>query len=100
MQSQPAADASAAACAARLAREGGVGGPLVPLVGGAVAGAACWVPTYPLDVIKTHVQAGKGDGFAACARRPRRLLARPRAEAPAYIGGARHHLRRRRGAVP
>ena len=108
MQSQPAADASAAACAARLAREEGVGGllghglgatcardipayaiefvvyellkahilaaallppPLVPLVGGAVAGAACWVPTYPLDVIKTHVQAGKGDGFAACARR-------------------------------
>ena len=27
------------------------------------------MPTYPLDVIKTHVQAGKGDGFAACARR-------------------------------
>ena len=29
---------------------------LVPLVGGAAAGVAAWIPVYPIDVVKTNVQ--------------------------------------------
>jgi solute carrier family 25 carnitine/acylcarnitine transporter 20/29 len=29
---------------------------LVPLVGGAAAGVAAWVPVYPIDVVKTNLQ--------------------------------------------
>ena len=34
---------------------------LVPVVGGAAAGVACWVPVYPIDVIKTNIQVADGD---------------------------------------
>ena len=34
--------------------------PLVPLIGGAVAGAAAWVPVYPIDVVKTNIQVADG----------------------------------------
>jgi len=30
-----------------------------PLISGGVAGLGCWLPTYPLDVIKTRVQSGR-----------------------------------------
>lgn len=46
---------------------------LVPLLGGAAAGVASWVPVYPVDVVKTNLQtstdAGRGESFASCARR-------------------------------
>ena len=38
---------------------GGGGGSLAflaPLVGGAAAGVAAWVPVYPIDVVKTNLQ--------------------------------------------
>lgn len=34
---------------------------LVPVVGGAAAGVMCWVPVYPIDVIKTNIQVADGD---------------------------------------
>ena len=34
--------------------------PLVPLIGGAVAGAAAWVPVYLIDVVKTNIQVADG----------------------------------------
>jgi Mitochondrial carrier protein len=37
-----------------------VKGPLAPLVGGAFAGCACWIPVYPVDVVKTIVQNTDG----------------------------------------
>jgi hypothetical protein len=46
---------------------GGLGGA-APLVCGAVSGCACWIPVYPIDVVKTLVQnteggdGGGGDG--------------------------------------
>ena len=45
---------------------------IVPVVGGAVAGVMCWVPIYPIDVVKTNMQAGDGavgdSGFVGTAR--------------------------------
>ena len=45
---------------------------LVPLLGGAVAGAMAWIPVYPVDVIKTNIQVqdgASGDaGFVGTAR--------------------------------
>jgi lipoprotein signal peptidase len=31
-----------------------------PLIGGALAGCACWIPVYPVDVVKTIVQNTEG----------------------------------------
>ena len=46
---------------------------LVPLVGGAAAGVAAWLPVYPIDVVKTNLQcavdAGQDESFGACAQR-------------------------------
>lgn len=39
---------------------------LSSLVGGALAGGACWVPIYPVDVIKTNIQV-RGTGTAVDA---------------------------------
>lgn len=36
-------------------------GPAAPLLFGALAGMACWVPVYPVDVVKTLVQNTEGD---------------------------------------
>jgi solute carrier family 25 carnitine/acylcarnitine transporter 20/29 len=43
---------------------------IVPLVGGAGAGAMCWIPVYPLDVVKTNIQLGmyREDGFLETVR--------------------------------
>ena len=39
---------------------------IVPLIGGAVAGAMAWIPVYPIDVVKTNIQvAVKVDGGEA-----------------------------------
>ena len=40
---------------------GGLGGA-APLVCGAVSGCACWIPVYPIDVVKTLVQNTEGGG--------------------------------------
>ena len=36
-------------------------GPLAPLIFGAIAGMACWIPIYPIDVVKTVIQNTKGE---------------------------------------
>jgi len=36
-------------------------GHLAPLLNGAVSGMACWLPVYPIDVVKTLVQNSDGD---------------------------------------
>lgn len=36
-------------------------GASAPLVFGALAGMACWLPVYPIDVVKTLVQNTEGD---------------------------------------
>mmetsp|Transcript_27653 Transcript_27653/g.55658 ORF Transcript_27653/g.55658 Transcript_27653/m.55658 type:complete len:156 (-) Transcript_27653:160-627(-) len=36
--------------------------PMISLIGGAAAGVMSWVPVYPIDVIKTNLQASIGDG--------------------------------------
>jgi len=35
---------------------------LLPLVGGAAAGVASWVPVYPVDVVKTNLQMASDGG--------------------------------------
>lgn len=51
---------------------GAVPEALIPLIGGAVAGAMAWVPVYPVDVIKTNIQVCDGStgdhGFLGTAR--------------------------------
>jgi len=46
---------------------------IIPLVGGAVAGAMAWVPVYPVDVVKTNIQvldgSGGDDGFVGTAKK-------------------------------
>eukprot|EP00566_Odontella_aurita_P000875 CAMPEP_0113532006 /NCGR_PEP_ID=MMETSP0015_2-20120614/3810_1 /TAXON_ID=2838 /ORGANISM="Odontella" /LENGTH=93 /DNA_ID=CAMNT_0000430901 /DNA_START=1067 /DNA_END=1348 /DNA_ORIENTATION=- /assembly_acc=CAM_ASM_000160 len=42
-------------------------GSVAPLVCGAMSGCACWIPVYPIDVVKTLVQnteGGDSDGNA------------------------------------
>lgn len=39
------------------------------LLAGGLAGVASWVCCYPLDVIKTRIQAGKYSGIVECFRR-------------------------------
>jgi hypothetical protein len=34
----------------------------VPLLGGAAAGVASWVPVYPVDVVKTNLQTSTDAG--------------------------------------
>ena len=51
---------------------------VIPLVGGAVAGAMSWIPVYPIDVVKTRIQvevdaAASGDGAASFVGTMRRL---------------------------
>jgi len=41
---------------AALVDFGGIAEPLIPLIGGAVAGAMAWIPVYPIDVVKTQIQ--------------------------------------------
>ena len=36
--------------------------PLVSLLGGAAAGVMSWLPVYPIDVVKTNLQASVGGG--------------------------------------
>jgi hypothetical protein len=36
-------------------------GPLTPMVFGALSGMACWIPVYPIDVVKTLVQNTSGE---------------------------------------
>ena len=40
-------------------------GSLAPLVCGALSGCACWVPVYPIDVVKTLVQNTEGGDSAS-----------------------------------
>lgn len=35
-------------------------GSIAPLVCGAISGCACWIPVYPVDVVKTLVQNTEG----------------------------------------
>lgn len=35
-------------------------GSVAPLVCGAISGCACWIPVYPVDVVKTLVQNTEG----------------------------------------
>jgi len=37
-------------------------GSVAPLVCGAMSGCACWIPVYPIDVVKTLVQNTEGGG--------------------------------------
>jgi solute carrier family 25 carnitine/acylcarnitine transporter 20/29 len=37
-------------------------GPWAPLLFGATAGCACWLPIYPIDVVKTFIQNTEGNG--------------------------------------
>lgn len=37
-------------------------GTAAPLLCGAISGCACWVPVYPIDVVKTLVQNTEGGG--------------------------------------
>jgi len=37
-------------------------GSVAPLVCGAISGCACWIPVYPIDVVKTLVQNTEGGG--------------------------------------
>ena len=42
---------------------GAVPAGLLPLVGGAAAGAASWLPVYPIDVVKTALQSETGSAY-------------------------------------
>ena len=35
-------------------------GIMAPMVCGAISGMACWIPVYPIDVVKTRMQNTKG----------------------------------------
>jgi hypothetical protein len=40
-------------------------GSVAPLVCGAMSGCACWIPVYPIDVVKTLVQNTEGGGSSS-----------------------------------
>lgn len=40
-------------------------GSFAPLVCGAISGCACWIPVYPIDVVKTLVQNTEGGDSAS-----------------------------------
>lgn len=40
-------------------------GGIAPLVFGALSGCACWIPVYPVDVVKTIVQNTEGDDISS-----------------------------------
>ena len=42
-------------------------GKLAPLVAGAASGCACWIPVYPIDVVKTLIQNTEGDNASESA---------------------------------
>merc|ERR1719183_889006 len=42
-------------------------GIFASLFSGAVAGCGCWVPVYPIDVVKTHIQNTQGEEAAPSA---------------------------------
>lgn len=47
---------------------GGLVAPgLLPLIGGAAAGAASWIPVYPVDVVKTALQSEVGNAGGGSA---------------------------------
>lgn len=51
-------------------------GALAPLFNGALSGMACWVPVYPIDVVKTVVQNSDGnEGSASSLAVARELYA-------------------------
>jgi hypothetical protein len=35
-------------------------GIMAPMICGAISGMACWIPVYPIDVVKTRMQNTKG----------------------------------------
>jgi solute carrier family 25 carnitine/acylcarnitine transporter 20/29 len=42
-------------------------GGIAPLVFGAMSGCACWIPVYPVDVVKTLLQNTDGENGSVCA---------------------------------
>mmetsp|Transcript_25770 Transcript_25770/g.53837 ORF Transcript_25770/g.53837 Transcript_25770/m.53837 type:complete len:170 (+) Transcript_25770:267-776(+) len=48
-------------------------GTVAPLVCGAISGCACWVPVYPIDVVKTLVQNTEGGAEASSIEVARQL---------------------------
>jgi hypothetical protein len=40
-------------------------GIMAPMVCGAISGMACWIPVYPIDVVKTRMQNTKGGPSAS-----------------------------------
>jgi len=42
-------------------------GGIAPLVFGAMSGCACWLPVYPVDVVKTLLQNTEGENGNVCA---------------------------------
>ena len=40
-----------------------IGHVMASMVAGAAAGIACWIPVYPIDVVKTRIQNTKGGKF-------------------------------------
>lgn len=41
-------------------------GPLSPILFGATAGSASWIPVYPIDTVKTLMQRGMSQSSSAC----------------------------------
>ena len=42
-------------------------GSAAPLLCGAISGCACWIPVYPIDVVKTLVQNTEGGSSSESA---------------------------------
>ena len=58
----------------------------ISLLGGAAAGVMSWVPVYPIDVIKTNLQASTGDGGNASIADVAQRLFRERGAAAFWEG--------------